>query len=455
MIDLLGIDLGTSSVKLLLRHEDGSIEKAKCAYGVKDFAGWWQALVQAARQLDLTNVTALGLSSQVGTYLVDEEHIIAWSAPEGFTELQETKAAFEQSVFIREITMPHPDILSFPLPRLRYIRKTYPGASSICMPKDLLIQQMTGTRITDIYSWRGLADLEHGRYSRFFLDWLGIAADMLPPLAQPADCAGVVQASVTRQLGLPANTRVIVGCNDFFAGLLGMGVSNEGDLFDITGTSEHIGGIAKSALPTAPPVSGRYFSGFVRYGVTGSSGAAHQFGLGLYKEKIDAASCIARGAPLFLPYLNGERCPVCDPQASGAFVGIRGGCSNDMLAYAVKEGIAFNLRQILELLHMDGDNLLLSGGSAQDDELNQIKADILQKRVFALHEPDASAMGAMMLAGMGCGVFADMKDAIARCRGPVRIISPRDGLFIPERFERFKEIYPALHENFDRLRRNN
>ncbi len=448
MKSILGIDLGTSSVKLLLRHADGRCEKARESYESRDAAGWWEALCRAAKRLDLQNICAVGLSSQVGTYIVGEGQIIDWSSPAGFTELRELKTAFSQSFFIREISMPHPDIISYPIPRLMHILRQTPGVSSVCMPKDLLIEKLTGRRVSDVYSWRGLANLEMGRYSRFFLDWLKLDARALPPLLQPTDCAGEVSAAAAEETGIPSGARVYTGCNDFFAALAGSGICAECDLFDVTGTSEHIGGIASSILPDAPPVTGRYFEGFVRYGVTGSSGASLDFGRRICPEPIDISGCLSEKPPVFLPYLNGERCPVCDPDARGVFFGMDGGCSREMMAYSVMEGVAFNLRQIMESLDLSGSRIVVSGGAAQNDTLNQIKANVLGMTVAALDEPDASAQGAMMIAGVGEGVFGSLKEAFEACGNTLREFVPDGRYDYRQRFEFFKRLYPLLKEQF-------
>jgi len=446
---ILGIDLGTSSVKLLLRCGNGRIEKAKESYESRDPSGWWRALCKAARQLELDEVCAVGLSAQVGTYIINSSCVVEWSDPAGLEELREIRKEFDQNIFIREISMPHPEIISYPIPRLRYILKKYPEVCSVCMPKDILIEKLTGKRVSDMFSWRGLADLETGRYSVFFLDWLQMNKEILPPLIGPGECAGEVTGRAARETGIPEGTRVYAGCNDFFAALAGTGISRKGDLFDITGTSEHIGGIAGSMLNDAPPVSGRYFKEFVRYGVTGSSGASLNYGRRLFDGSINTQRVLESKPPIFLPYLNGERCPVCDPQARGVFFGVGGDCDAEMMAYSIMEGVAFNLRQIMESLGLDGSRIVVSGGAAQDDVLNQIKADVLGKRVAVLDEPDASAQGAMMLAGIGEGAFGNLEEAFAACANTVREFVPQRGQD-DARFEFFKQLYPALKEQFTR-----
>lgn len=162
MKNILGIDLGTSSVKLLLRYGDGQVQKAREPYDEQTPSGWLAALVRACTQLDLSCVDAVGLS-----------------------ELNEVKSLFPQQVFLREITMPHPDIISYPIPRLLHILRSEQNVKSICMPKEIMVRFLTGCAVSDPYSWRGLANLETGNYSRFFLDWLGISESVLPPLRWP------------------------------------------------------------------------------------------------------------------------------------------------------------------------------------------------------------------------------------------------------------------------------
>lgn len=448
MKNTLGIDLGTSSVKLLLRHADGRIEKAREPYEAKNPAGWLAALVRACRQMDLSCVDAVALSSQVGTYVINETDVISWSDGAGLSELHEIKARYPQEKCIKEITMPHPDIVSYPLPRLSYMKKAYPDLRSVCMPKELLVRYLTGRMVSDIYSWRGLANLDTGKYSCYFLDELGIEESILPPLCRPTDLAGVVTKEAAKETGLREGAAVYAGCNDYFAALLGTGIHQIGDLFDITGTSEHIGGITEEMLPDAPPVSGKYFVNCVRYGVTGSSGASLDYAGRLYRGAVDLKKCREKKPPLFLPYLNGERCPVCDPDARGVFFGISGNCDPELMAYAIMEGVSFSLKQILETLGVSGERIIVTGGAAQSDQLNQLKANILGITVAALDEPDASALGAAMLAGIGAGAFAGLKEAIDACVGSVRVFMPEADYDDGGRYAMYKQMYPLLKDQF-------
>ena len=446
MSALLGIDLGTSAIKLLLRHSDGRIEKARAGYDEISPAGWLRALENAACELDLACVDAIGLSSQVGTYITDETCVMGWVGAAGLDELHRLKKSFDRDTFIREISMDHPDMVSYPIPRLMHIKASMPDVKHICMPKELIVKYLTGNMVSDMYSWRGLANLENGRYSRFFLEWIGVDESRLPSLVKPTDMAGRPTADAAAKLGMRQGTPVYTGCNDFFAGLLGAGIYKTGDIFDVTGTSEHLGGIADKLHDAAELISGRYFSGYVRYGVTASSGDSLNYARRLYGGDINIERCLGRTPPLFLPYLNGERCPVCDPSARGVMFGINAGCDSEMMAYSVMEGVCFNLRQIYERLNMQPAQVVACGGAAMNDVLNQLKADILGLKFVSLAEADTSALGAALIAGVGCGEFSDMANVPAA--KVLKEYSPQHRFDYTDRYRLFRQLYPALKDGF-------
>jgi len=183
MNEILGIDLGTSSVKALIVRDGAVIAKAKAGYDEISPEGWYAALCRALNALDLTRITAVGLSSQVGTYIIDGKDVIGWNAPVGREELCELTAHYSKENFIREIAMPHPQIISYPLPRLLHITRHY-GAKSVCQPKDWLCERLTGHLVSDPWSWRGLYHPAHGM-SDFFLGERRITA-ALPPILPPS-----------------------------------------------------------------------------------------------------------------------------------------------------------------------------------------------------------------------------------------------------------------------------
>lgn len=454
--NVLGIDLGTSGLKLIYSTNTDNI-KVREEYEECTPKGWFEALCKASRQCDLSKVRAIGFSSQVGTYIINDTHCIGWNEPKGEGEVEMILGMESQEVFLREISMPHPRILSYPLPRLAYIKKQYGMPQSVCMPKDYLIEQLTGRRVSDPYSWRGLANLETGQYSTFLLAKLGIDQGILPKLQKPESVAGYVTVNASKLTGIPEGTPVYVGCNDFYAGLLGMGMIRNGRMFDITGTSEHLGLITgQEPELSTPVVHGPYFRHHARYGVTASSGASLKFGQRLYDLNDETLlACMQEHTPIFLPYLNGERAPIWDANATGVFFGITSDTTEKELAYAVMEGVAFSLYHIYETMGFPkADGITVAGGAAKNKGLCQIKASLFDMPVFTLCENDTSALGAQMIAAVGEGAYADLEEAIGNNCTTLSHVMPNQAetQLLRKRYEIYKELYPALRTSFKQFR---
>ena len=449
----LGIDLGTSAVKAVRVSPAGTVEKSRATYEEISPQGWYRALGNALRQLDLSDVAAVGLSSQVGTYIINDRDVISWSDGAGREETRHLRQRFSPEIFIREISMNHPDIISYPLPRMMYFQKHYEGLKTVCQPKDWICEQLTGNRVTDICSMRGLANAETGRYSDFLLKELELDGSILPPVQDPFSPAGTVTARAALETGLPEGLPVYIGMNDFYCALLGVGITEPGDAFDITGTSEHLGIIQPELDRDTVLASSPYLGAFVHYGVTASSGASLDFGLKQFGFRdVDPAASLNRKAPVFLPYLNGERAPIFDPDARGVFFGIGSGCEQTDLAYSVLEGNVFSLYSIWEKLGQpNAAGMACSGGAAKNPVLCQLKAELLNLPVYTLAEEDTSALGGAIIAAVGCGAWGSVSEAAETLVKRVKTYEPTDKLRseLLERFEIYRGLYPALRESFE------
>lgn len=449
----LGIDLGTSSVKGILRSADGETRKAKCTYAQNTPNEWFSALRTLISDLkSRTNgrIAAVGLSSQVGTYVVNGTEVISWQSDAGRSELEEIKSAIGEDEFIRFISMPHPDLISYPLPRLLYIEKHFGTDAEVLMPKELLIRELTGNTVTDLFSMRGIAHLKNGTYAEDLLQKLGIHL-RLPHIKHPTDLAGYITEEVALRYGLEPGTPVYLGCNDFFAGLIGMGISHVGDAFDLSGTSEHVGYLSEE-LNREGFVSGAYFVGNCTYGGTKSSGAScdlaiRQFGI----DHIDLEAVLTKNPPLFLPYLSGERAPIFDENARGVYFGLSADTDSASLAYATLEGVVFSLYDIASAMHAPTPRrLVCGGGSSRNELMNLLRATLFECDVVRVQESDTSALGACMLAMVGAGVYSDLSTAIRACVAydpPVKP-DPRYRDILLSRFAVYRELYPALKKPF-------
>lgn len=450
--NILGIDLGSSGIKLIYSTEDGNT-KVRAEYEEISPKGWYEALCRVAKEFDLSGVKAIGLSSQVGTYIINGKDNTSWSLQVGQEELEEVLSMETQEVFMQEISMPHPHILSYPLPRLNYFKKKYGALTDVCMPKDYLIEKLTGNRVSDPFSWRGLANLETGTYSTYLLEKIGVSESILPRLQKPDSVAGFITEQASKETGIPAGVPVYVGCNDFFAGLLGMGMIRSGSMFDITGTSEHLGLITdKEPDLQTPVVHGPYFRHHALYGVTASSGASLKFGKGIWNlNDKTLLACAKDCPPIFLPYVNGERAPIWDANASGVFFGITSATTHKQMAYAVMEGVAFSLYHIYENMGFpEAKQITIAGGAAKNRLLCKLKASLFDIPVIILEENDTSALGAQMLAAVGSGGYESIETAMKEnCVQKVFVRPDRElNTILRRRYEIYKGLYPALKDSF-------
>ncbi len=457
---VIGIDLGTSSVKILQLFQDKTKSISRASYKEISQEGWWGAICRALAKLELETVEAISLSSQVGTYIVNDSEVISWNSGIGKEEVFEIKKKYESEIFLKEISMMHPSIVSYPIPRLKYIKKHFKNIESICQPKDFICEKLTGKRVTDQYSWRGLANLDTKCYSTFFLNDLGIDENVLPEMKDYTSFAGVTKELLLGEGRiLKAGIPVYVGLNDYYASLLGMGIRNTGDLFDISGTSEHLGVIENKVKTDTALVSGPYLYENVHYGVTASSGASVKFGLRLLSDKeIEMDKIRKNQPPIFLPYLNGERAPIWDADAKGVYFGICENCTQEELAYAAMEGVVFSLYHIYESMGCpEVKNMTISGGAAVFPVLNQLKAEMFGIPTQTLEENETSALGASIVAALGAGWYKTLEEATKDLCKIKEIFYPTGGHieWMQKRYSIYKELYPAVKLQYEKLKELN
>ncbi len=443
---VLGIDFGTSSVKVLQKFRDNSVKKYKKEYKRKDRKGWWDAILSIFGEINFENVAAIGLASQVGTYLVNDKEIIHWNQAEGKEELQELLEKYSSTVFRDELGMVHPRLNSYPLPRLLYCKRTYGKISKLCQLKDEICEKLTGEYVTDPYSWRGLINREKMVYSPFFLKEMGIEEKVLPKIKNYNQMVGLTREIPLTKGKLPQGIPVYLGLNDFFSSLVGMGFGHKDTLFDVTGTSEHLGIITEELPLQTNLIAGPYLKNYLHYGVTACGGDSIKMALKLKtNRKVEKEEFLQKG-PVFLPYLKGERAPIFDPDARGCFFGVETG-DEDLLFYSVMEGVVFSLYHIYETLGSPQINrIIVSGGASEFSHLNQLKAEIFGVKVDIVEETETTALGAAMIAAVESEWFKNIEEAQKSwCRIKQQIIpTGRSKALLKKRYSIYKKLYPAL-----------
>ena len=296
---------------------------------------------------------------------------------------------------------------------------------------------------------------------------------------------GRVSQAAAEACGLAAGTPVVTGWNDLNCGLLGTGVVRPGMGFDIGGTSEHLG----VALSGAAPVRGADnlmlapyliddLEGAVRvcYGVTSAGGGAlewyanefvpdlfQSYGLPLPLDSQTRLEAIAGMVPpgaaglIFLPYIHGERVPIWDADARGVFFGLSGAHRHPHFVRAVLEGVAFSLRQVLQLVETSAgapvDRVYASGGPARLPLWNQIKADVLNRPLVIPKVTHAACLGAAMLAAIGSGWYADAVQAAGAMVQFAQHFEPetRHAARYDALFSLYTSLYPQLRSAYAHL----
>ncbi|HLM32797.1 MAG TPA: xylulokinase [Gaiellaceae bacterium] len=473
MTALVGLDVGTTGVKALAVSPDGEVlARAQRGYDLsspqpgwseQDPEDWWSAAQDAVGALAVPEIAGIGLSGQMhGLVVLDAEDrllrpAILWNDQRTAAESAEIEArvGLERLLALtgnRALT-------GFTAPKLLWLARhepeVYARIAHVLLPKDYVRFRLTGERVTDVADASGtlLLDVPHRRWSEEVLGALDLPIEWLPRVLESPDVSGQTED------GVP----VAAGAGDQAAGALGVGVDRPGPVSVVLGTS----GVVFAPLPSfKADAEGRVHAfchavpnGWHAMGVMLSAAGSLSWlrdvaapGGGVAALVVEAERWEPGVEGLtFLPYLSGERTPHADPSARGAFVGLSQRHDRGALARAVLEGVAFGLRDSLELLAAIGVQAEIgrvSGGGSRSSLWLRIVASVLGLPLEKTAVEEGAAYGAALLGGVAAGSFADVHEAVGACVEPVDTIEP-----VPEwvevyaaRYERFRALYPALRQ---------
>jgi xylulokinase len=467
---LVGLDVGTTGVKALALSPEGDVlARAEESYGLssphpgwaeQDPEDWWRA---AERALDALGgeTTSIGLSGQMhGLVVLDDRDrvlrpAILWNDQRTEAECIEIE---ERVGLARLIQLTGNRALTgFTAPKLLWLRRheptTYAQVAHVLLPKDYVRLRLTGEHAIDVADASGtlLFDVARRRWSQEMLEALELDPAWLPRALESPEVSGETAA------GIP----VAAGAGDQAAAALGVGVDRPGPVSVVLGTS----GVVFAALPAfaADPqarvhafchaVPGGWHAMGVMLSAAGSLRWLRDVlgSRGGYDELTAAAEEWPAGTEglTFLPYLSGERTPHADPHARAAFTGLTLRHDRGALVRAVLEGVAYGLRDSLELLRelgVDPRDGRVSGGGARSELWLRILASVLGLPIRRTTADEGSAYGAALLGGVAAGVFRDVHEAVATC---VRLLDPVDPdpqwvEAYEHGYRRFQLLYPAL-----------
>jgi xylulokinase len=366
----------------------------------------------------------------------------------------------------------NPALTGFTLPKIWWVRRHEPRlwarVRSLMLPKDYVRFRMTGSRATDVADASGtlMFDVVHRRWSRSMLEMSELDEALLPRVFESEQISGHLSEEGARSSGLLAGTPVVAGAGDQAAGALGMGVVQPGAVSATIGTSGVV--FAATSKPVLEP-KGRIhtFCHAIRdrwhvMGVTQAAGlslrwfreqfgAENEDGRDSYARLAEEAAKTPAGADglLWTPYLMGERSPHLDPGARGALVGITGQHTRAHVVRAIMEGVAFSLRDCLNLFREVGvpiESVRLGGGGARSRLWQQIQADIYGMPVELIEAEEGAAFGAALLAGVGVGCWSSVEVACGTAVHAARQVQPDPQTVarMDLQYAEYRKLYPAL-----------
>lgn len=485
MAYLMGIDLGTSSLKTIIIDETGNVKALSArpyqfaspcgGYAEHDPREWWRACCETVREAlaacgaPASEVRGVSFSGQMhGAVLLDKDFNVIRPAilhcdARSSVQVEKIKDALGMDK-VRELVM-NPVYTGFLLPSLMWVRdnepENYAKVKYAFLPKDYLKFRMTGEVSSD-YSDASATlayDIKNNCWSEEILKAVDIPMDIFPKCFGTDEATGTVCEAASRETGLAVTTVVAAGGGDQVMQGIGNGITGVGGASSNIGTSGQVS--FQSNVPILnPALSTNTFCGYKK-GRWITMGAIMNAGLSLkwFNSLFETADYnlineqVAKvkpgsGGVVFLPYLNGERTPHVNPNLSGMFMGVNLNTGRPEMTRAVMEGVAFALYQCIEVcgnLGLRADNMVASGGGARSGPWLQIQADIFNIPLKVADTEEQAGLGSAIAAGVGAGIYRDIEEG---CRAVVKY---KDLIVVPNEanhraYEEYYQLYKDTYE---------
>ncbi|MEH7248118.1 xylulokinase [Neobacillus niacini] len=479
---VIGIDLGTSAVKIVLVNQAGEVVQEiskgypliheKHGYSEQNPEDWVNQTIEGLSELignfdgNPKDIEGISFSGQMhGLVLLDKNHdvlrnAILWNDTRTTVECQDIYEMVGEERLLA-ITK-NPALEGFTLPKILWVRKHEPEifkkAAVFLLPKDYVRLKLTGKLHMEYSDAAGtlLLDVSKKEWSQEVCELLGLDVGICPPLVESFDEVGLIMPEIAEHTGLWASTRVFAGGADNACGAIGAGILEEGKTLCSIGTS----GVVLSYEETAA----KDFGGKVHYFNHGAPGAFYTMGVTLaagyslswfkdvfaknesFDELLGDVGSVPVGSNglLFTPYLVGERTPHADAAIRGSFIGLDGSHVRKDFVRAVLEGITFSLNESIEIFRSSGktiDSVISIGGGAKNSDWLQIQADIFNAKIVKLASEQGPAMGAAMLAAYGCRWFTTLKECGDQFLKVDKVYEPN-----PENVAKYQKLFEVYKD---------
>ena len=482
----IGIDLGTSAVKLLLMDQDGKIHKIvskeyplyfpKPGWSEQSPEDWWEqtrgGIKELTEECDKSQIAGIGFGGQMhGLVILDKNDevirpAILWNDGRTVKEtnyLNEVIGKERLSECTANIAF-----AGFTAPKILWLKENEPDnfakIDKIMLPKDYLAYRLSGCFCTDYSDASGtlLLNVKNRCWSKEMMKICDVREEQLPALFESYEVVGGIKTELAEEFGFTINVKIVAGAGDNAAAAVGTGTVGEGGCNISLGTSGTIFISSKdfrvdenNALHSFDHADG----GYHLMGCMLSAASCNKWWMDEilktkeYSKEQEGITKLGENHVFYLPYLMGERSPHNDPKARATFIGMSMDTTREEMTQAVLEGVAFGLRDSLEVARKLGikiERTKICGGGAKSPLWKKIIANVMNLKVDVLEVEEGPSMGGAMLAAVGCGAYPDVETIGKKMAHVVDTVEPEEELVAKyeERYQKFKELYPALRPLF-------
>ena len=485
----IGVDLGTSSVKLVLMDETGKIHGTTSreyklyfpqpGWSEQNPADWYNEAIAGLKDLlkdvDKSEVAGISFGGQMhGLVILDENDevirpAILWN--DGRTQKQVDYLNNEIGKETLSKYTANIAFAGFTAPKILWVKENEPEnfkkIKKIMLPKDYLAYKLSGTFCTDYSDASGmlLLDVKNRKWSKEMCDICGITEDMLPKLFDSFEKVGELKHDLAAELGLKDGVVIAAGAGDNAAAAVGTGTVGNNKCNISLGTSgtifmssDSFAVDSNNALHSFDHADGH----FHLMGCMLSAASCNKWWMDEilktkdYADEQKGIDKLGENHVFFLPYLMGERSPWNNPNARATFTGITMDTTREDMTQAVLEGVAFATRDMYEVAKSIGvapKRTMICGGGAKSPLWRRMIANILNVEVDVPSCEEGPGMGGAMLAMVACGAYKSVEEAAAAIVKVDKTEKPDPELVAKyeARYQQFKNIYPALADTFDKI----
>ena len=485
----IGVDLGTSALKLVMMKGNGELVKTvskeyplyfpRSGWSEQNPTDWFLAVKDGLKELAAyadEKIAGISFGGQMhGLVILDKDDnvlrpAILWNDGRSTEEtdyLNNVIGKEKLSKLTANIAF-----AGFTAPKILWVKNNEPELfekiSKIMLPKDYISYMLSGSFSTDYSDASGmlLLDVKNKKWSKEMIDICSISEDMLPKLYESYEVVGAIKPELAKELGLNDDIKIIAGAGDNAAAAIGTGTVGEGACNISLGTSgtvfissRNFGVDSFNALHSFAHADGNYHL----MGCMLSAASCNKWWMeeilktkDFAKEQSDIDN-LGENNVFFLPYLMGERSPHNDPDAAGTFIGMRMDTKREDMTLAIFEGVTFALRDSLEVARSLGikiDRTMICGGGTKSSLWKRLVANILNVEVEVPVSEEGPGFGAAILAAVGCGEYESVENAAKSIIKIKEKIKPEADLVVKyeEKYQKFKKIYPALKDVFKKIR---